>query len=287
MRLYELLTEKDPEDRRTLPKGFKYDDAGNMVIDTPEYVKQMKILKKERGDGKTYNVDANFGNKHKDFYLYVDQIQDTFEKTVAPLRNELSSKYVEQWSRQDLDRYQTRLDGLARIMGEFVWRVANARQETPDAIPQDGAKEIEATYNRIYKLLTPKMSSIHDNRTLQKHGAYYGDKSRTTPPNQALQLNLQGRVGKSGDIQGAIIDPEGRDKEPTIEEWKRYFKKRIGWFVHSSQKPQPPKKNIAWYNNRQIQPIGNNPPMTVDQEPIGSSNPKNLKGDRPSPGGKK
>ncbi len=45
MRLYELLTEKDPEDRRTLPKGFKYDDAGNMVIDTPEYVKQMKILK--------------------------------------------------------------------------------------------------------------------------------------------------------------------------------------------------------------------------------------------------
>ena len=283
MRLYELLTEKDPEDRRTLPPGFKYDDAGKMVIDRPEYVKQMKILKKERGDGKTYKVDADFGNKHKDFYLYVDQIQDTFEKTVAPLRNELSSKYVEQWTRQDLDKYQTRLDGLARIMGEFVWRVENARQETPDAIPQEGAKEIEATYNRIYKLLTPKMSSIHDNKTLQKHGAYYGDKSRTTP-SDGSRLQVRGRVGPGGDMQGEIGVP---DKEPTIEDWKKYFKKRVGFFVHSSQNPQPPKKNIAWYNNRQIQPIGNNPPMTADQEPIGSSNPKNLKGGRPSPGGKK
>lgn len=287
MRLYELLTEKDPEDRRSLPPGFKYDDAGNMAIDSPEYVKQMKILKKERGDGKTYNVDANFGNKHKDFYLYVDQIQDTFEKTVAPLRNELSGKYVEQWSKEDLDKYQTRLDGLARIMGEFVWRVENARQETPDAIPQEGAKEIQATYNRIYKLLTPKMSSIHDNKTAQKYGAYYSDKSRTTPQNQDLQLNLRGRVYPGGEVQGAISGSGGPDKEPTVEEWKKYFKKIIGQFVHNSQKPQPPKKNIAWYSNRQIQPIGNNPPMTADQEPMGSSNPKNLKGDRPSPGGKK
>lgn len=259
MRLYELLTENDPEDRRSLPPGFKYNDAGKMVIDKPEYVKQMQILKKERGDGKTYNVDANFGNKHKDFYLYVDQIQDTFEKTVAPLRNELSGKYVEQWTKEDLDTYRTRLDGLERIMSEFVWRVENARQETPDAIPQEGAKEIQATYNRIYKLLTPKMSSIHDNKTAQKYGAYYSDKPRVTPP----------------------------DNEPTVEEWKKYFRKVIGHFVQNSQIPQPPKKNIAWYSNRQIQPIGNNPPMTADQEPMGSSNPKNLKGDRPSPGGKK
>ncbi len=297
MRLYELLTERDPKDDM-LP-GITYDDEGKMYLDKAEYQKMRKLVNKERGNT-SYNVDANFGNKHKDFYLYVDQIQDTFEKTVAPLRNNLSNKYVEQWSRKDLDQYQTRLDGLERLMSEFIWRVENARQETPDAIPQEGTQEIEATYNRIYQLLIPKVSSIHDNKTLQKHGAYYSDASRTTPPNrslnnrrQTLALNMRGRTMPSGEIVGDIKSygklPDGMaggpEKEPTVQEWKQYFRKIVAHFKQNSQIPQPPKKNVAWYNNRQIQPIGNNPPMKADQEPIGSSNPKNLKGDRPKPGG--